>query len=89
MSNELLDSRILQLRNNPRDLPFLHQLLPTLKSSILLFRASEHNFRSAAFHRLCDNRPDTLLLLTTEFGKTLGGFTHYPWTSHDGTYVHD
>ena len=44
-----------------------------------LFKASENGFRAAAFHEKCDNISDTLVLVRTEFGKTIGGFTHYPW----------
>ena len=46
-----------------------------------LFRASEHGFSVASFHQKCDNQEDTLVLIRTEFGKTIGGYTHYPWTS--------
>ena len=41
-----------------------------------------------AFHEQCDNRRDTLTLVRTEFGKTIGGYTHYPWESSGG-YVND
>ena len=44
-----------------------------------IFRASEHNFKIAAFHEKCDNKEDTLVLIRTQFGKTIGGYTHYPW----------
>ena len=55
-----------------------------------LFRASEHGFSAKAFHQNCDNREDTLVLVRTRFGKTIGGYTHYPWTSHgSGEYVND
>ena len=47
----------------------------------LLFRASEHNFSAKAFHQKCDNIEDTLVLIRTQFGKTIGGYTHYPWKS--------
>ena len=46
-----------------------------------IFRASEHEFKAAAFHHYCDNKEDTLVLVHTEFGKTIGGFPHYPWYS--------
>ena len=46
-----------------------------------LFRASEYSFSAKAFHEKCDNQEDTLVLVRTEFGKTIGGYTHYPWTS--------
>ena len=42
-----------------------------------LFKASEHNFRAVAFHKKCNNISDTLVLVRTEFGKIIGGFTHY------------
>ena len=53
-----------------------------------IFRASEHNFRAAAFHQKCDNKTDTLTLLVTHFGKTIGGYSHYEWKS-DGSYVNN
>ena len=55
-----------------------------------LFRASEHGFSAKAFHQKCDNQEDTLVLVRTQFGKTISGYTHYPWTSHGGgEYVRD
>ena len=48
-----------------------------------LFRASEHGFSAKVFHQKCDKQEDTLVLVHTEFGKTIGGYTHYPWTSPD------
>ena len=30
-----------------------------------IFRASEHNFKIAAFHERCDNKEDTLVLIRT------------------------
>ena len=46
-----------------------------------IFKASDHNFKVEAFHKHCDNIEDTLVLVNTEFGKVIGGFTHYPWKS--------
>ena len=54
-----------------------------------LFRASEHDFRAKAFHQKCDNQEDTLVLIRNEFGKTFGGFTHYPWSSANRKYIND
>ena len=51
-----------------------------------LFRASEHEFSTDAFHHYCDNKENILVLVRTEYGKTIGGFTRYPWTS-DGDYL--
>ena len=47
----------------------------------LLFTASEHNFSAAAFHERCDDIEDTIVLIETDNGKMIGGYTHYPWTS--------
>ena len=47
-----------------------------------IFRASEHNFQASKFHEYCDNKDDTLVIIRTEFGKIIGGFSHYPWTSN-------
>ena len=49
-----------------------------------LFKASEHGFSAKAFHEKCDNQEDTLVLVRTEFGKTIGGYNHYAWDSKSG-----
>ena len=56
----------------------------------LLFRASEHGFSAKAFHRKCDNQEDILVHVRTEFGKTIGGYTHHPWKSvNSGEWVNN
>ena len=55
----------------------------------LLFRASEHKFSSSVFHKKCDNIADTFTLVKTEFGKIIGGFTHYTWNAVKQKYVTD
>ena len=45
----------------------------------LLFRASEHKFRSYKFHQHCNGVPHTLVLVRSEKGKTFGGYTPLPW----------
>ena len=59
-----------------------------VKKAERLFRASEDGFSKDAFHQSCDNKEDTLVLVQTEFGKTIGGYTHYPWKS-SGRSVND
>ena len=58
---------------------FLSNALSHPKQLRLLFRASEHGFSAAKFHEHCDNIENTLTLVRTEFGKTVGGFTKYKW----------
>ena len=47
----------------------------------LLFRASEHNFEAKAFHEYCDGKPQTILLVKTNYGKIIGGYTPIEWQS--------
>ena len=58
---------------------FLVQSLNQPKDFKFLFRASDYNFSSGTFHDVCDSIPDTITLLRTEHGKTIAGYTHYPW----------
>ena len=55
----------------------------------LLFTASKHNFSSSAFHKYCDNIPDTLTLVRTGGGKTIAGYSHYKWNQVKDDYVND
>ena len=47
----------------------------------ILYRASDHGFSIAKFHEICDNIPNTLVLIKTEFGRVIGGYTPVPWNS--------
>ena len=58
---------------------FLSNALSHPKRLRLLFRASEHKFKASKFHEHCDNIENTLTLIRTEFGMTIGGFTRYKW----------
>ena len=49
----------------------------------LIFRASQHNFSAKAFHLHCDKYQDTLLLVRTNYGRTLGGYSHYKWMNDE------
>jgi hypothetical protein len=70
--------------NISRSVELLQGFFPlNLKSFELLYRASEHNFDIKKFHEKCDSVPNTLVLIETEFGRVLGGYTPIPWTSKD------
>ncbi len=47
----------------------------------LLYRASENGYSAAKFHERCDNVPNTMLLVKTEFDKVIGGYTPIAWNS--------
>lgn len=66
---------------------FLKKLLNKPKNVQLLYRGSENGFTAATFHQKCDNIPNTLVLVRTEFGKTIGGFTQYTWNAVGNSLV--
>lgn len=45
----------------------------------LLFRASEHEFSAKQFHKYCDKIRHTFVLIKTEYGKTIAGYTPCVW----------
>ena len=47
----------------------------------LIFRASEHEFKSSAFHSKCDNKGPTLTIIKTNNGNLFGGYTPISWNS--------
>lgn len=51
--------------------------------SFLLFKASEHKFSPIQFHSYCDDHTNTLVLIKTNYGKTIGGFTPEKWKAPD------
>lgn len=67
---------------------FLLQALGKPKSLNLLFRGSRDGFTAAEFHKKCDNIINTLVLVRTEYGKTIAGFTESPWNAVANNYVH-
>jgi hypothetical protein len=47
----------------------------------LIYRASEHGFDAADFHRCCDSFAPTVSIIQTDFGNIFGGFTTIAWSS--------
>ncbi len=52
-----------------------------------LFRASEHSFSAASFHKYCDNIPNTFTLIKTNYGKIIAAYTPIIWDKSN-TYKH-
>ena len=46
----------------------------------LLYRASEHNFTAESFHKYCDDKGPTLILIKSNKGWIFGGYTTQSWT---------
>jgi len=49
----------------------------------LLYRASEHGFEASSFHKYCDNKGSTIVVIKSENDYIFGGFTSVPWTNTD------
>ena len=58
----------------------------------LLYRASRDGFSCQDFHRLCDNKGPTVVVLRNEFDKIIGGYSPCDWdgnVTYDYTYMQD
>ena len=74
---------------SPLQRQFLYDSLNKPKELKLLFRASDHEFKAAAFHQKCDNIANTLVVIRTQFEKTIAGFSPYTWNQVSNAYVSD
>ena len=63
------------------------QLKKNVISYNLLYKATRDGDKSENFHSKCDNKENTLVIITTTAGKKFGGFTTKLW-NHSG-YVKD
>ena len=45
----------------------------------LLYRGSHDGFGTSDFHRQCDNKGKTLILVKNTSGHAFGGFASVPW----------
>ena len=59
-----------------------------LDQTKLLFRGTRDGFKSTDFHKMCDNKGPTLVLVKTKNGYYFGGFTVSTW-EHSGGYRSD
>ena len=50
----------------------------------LIFKMSEMGTKSKYFHKYCDNKGPSLILIKTKNNKIFGGFTHLNWNIKDG-----
>ena len=50
----------------------------------LIYRASEHNYTASSFHKYCDNKGPTLVVIKSKEGFVFGGFTAKSWRREGG-----
>ena len=61
-----------------------------VKNVNLVFRGSEHKFKSSVFHEMCAGKTDTVLLAFTTSNHIFGGFTPCAWAKDEYiTYAED
>ena len=61
----------------------LEKLLPKQFKVTLIFRGSQHGFKSQTFHTSCDHQGPTLTILKSEIGKVFGAYTDIAWENSD------
>jgi hypothetical protein len=54
----------------------------------LLYRASRDGWKRADFHRLCDDKGPTVVIVKVSNGRLCGGYCSIGWKS-DGGWKHD
>ena len=50
----------------------------------LLYRASRDGDEVRTFHRLCDEKGPTLVIVKNSFNSRFGGYTSIPWSCGEG-----
>jgi hypothetical protein len=85
----LIDSIILKDENHKK-YKICEWINPNKKIDFkLLFRMSRDGSNCSDFHRLCDNKGETLLLFKTTKNYTFGAYTPLNWTSPSSVEVND
>jgi hypothetical protein len=63
-----------------QDIKVIDDGLQTSNYSLqLIFKGSRDGFKSADFHRLCKDKPNTLSVVESEHGSIFGGFASLAW----------
>lgn len=73
-----IDTKIMQSEEEIETLKSFFDFKP-IKGLKLLFRASENEFFIKEFYKKCSDIKNTLIMIKTEFGKVIGGFTPSVW----------
>ena len=82
IGSAILEDLVRETKNpNDDQVKYLRKILNNPTKIERIFKTSEHQLKTSAFHERCDNIKKTLTLVRTEFGKTIGWFTHNPWNS--------
>ena len=73
----------------------LHSLLSKkitinyLLNTTLLYCGSKDGFKSKTFHKLCDNKPNIIILVKTSYGTIIGGYTKVGFIKSNNKNTYD
>ena len=56
-----------------------------MKKTVLLFSKTKDGDSYETFHKLCDNKGDTVVLIKSNEGFTIGGYTPLDWDDTSGS----
>ena len=84
--NQLYESNII-LRN---EIDLLKNWLPKEPTKIIkLYDSYKDSHNAGSFHRKCDNKGNTIVLVKTDSDFRFGGYTEKSWGSSTGDYICD
>ena len=83
-SNKIIGCRLLTMKQDMEFFKMLSTKLPSIRRFNFLFRASDHKYSAAKFHKYCDNKGGTITIITSHCGNIFGGYTSISWNSNGG-----
>lgn len=72
---------------NQHNIHFLREWTGRPRLNIkLIFKASRDGFKALEFHTKCENISPSIVVVKTEFGSLIGGYTEMPWEASNEFY---
>lgn len=87
-SNKIIGCKLLTMKEDLNFFKALSTKLPSIIRFNLLFRASDHKYSAAKFHKYCNDKGATISIIKSNYGSIFGGYTSKSWTWNDH-YVKD
>ena len=87
-SNKLIPTNLLTWSQDLAFFKLLSSKLGYVKQFELLYRASDYNYSAQEFHKTCDNKGPTFVLVSSDGGNIFGGYTSKSWTNN-GHWIQD
>ena len=89
-SNRIIGCTFLSITQDFDFFKLLSTKLSSIRKFNHLYKASDHQYSAAKFHEFCDNKPNTIIIIRSNWGNIFGGYTSKSWISHSNwQYVRD